>query len=35
MLPRSVTRKFFRGADAFKYGALTFGGAINLVPFTG
>jgi iron complex outermembrane receptor protein len=25
----------FRGADAFKYGALTLGGAINLVPFTG
>jgi iron complex outermembrane receptor protein len=25
----------FRGADAFKYGALTLGGAINLAPFTG
>jgi len=25
----------FRGADALKYGALTLGGAINLVPFTG
>jgi iron complex outermembrane receptor protein len=25
----------FRGADAFKYGTLTLGGAINLVPFTG
>ena len=25
----------FRGADASKYGALTLGGAINLVPFTG
>jgi len=25
----------FRGADAFKYGALTLGGAINLVPFSG
>ena len=25
----------FRGADAFKYGALTLGGAINFVPFTG
>ena len=25
----------FRGANAFKYGALTLGGAINLVPFTG
>ena len=25
----------FRGADAFKYGALTLGGAINLVPLTG
>ena len=25
----------FRGADAFQYGALTLGGAINLVPFTG
>src|SRR5215472_14920684 len=25
----------FRGDDAFKYGALTLGGAINLVPFTG
>ena len=25
----------FRGADAFKYGPLTLGGAINLVPFTG
>jgi iron complex outermembrane receptor protein len=25
----------YRGADAFKYGALTMGGAINLVPFTG
>jgi iron complex outermembrane recepter protein len=24
-----------RGADTFKYGALTLGGAINLVPFTG
>ncbi|HEY4271615.1 MAG TPA: TonB-dependent receptor [Candidatus Udaeobacter sp.] len=27
--------EIFRGADAFKYGALTLGGAINLVPFTG
>jgi len=27
--------EIFRGANAFKYGALTFGGAINLVPFTG
>jgi iron complex outermembrane receptor protein len=25
----------YRGADAFKYGALTLGGAINLVPYTG
>jgi len=25
----------YRGADAFKYGALTMGGAINLVPMTG
>ena len=25
----------FRGADAFKYAALTLGGAINLVPLTG
>src|SRR5207244_9386951 len=25
----------FRGADALKYGALTLGGAINLVPLTG
>src|SRR5262245_27998539 len=25
----------FRGADAFKYGALTLGGAINFVPLTG
>jgi iron complex outermembrane receptor protein len=25
----------FRGANAFKYGALTLGGAINLVPLTG
>jgi iron complex outermembrane receptor protein len=25
----------FRGADAFKYGALTLGGALNFVPFTG
>jgi len=25
----------FRGADAFKYGALTLGGAINLAPLTG
>src|SRR5215471_19315649 len=25
----------FRGASAFKYGALTLGGAINFVPFTG
>jgi len=25
----------FRGADAFKYGALTLGGSINLVPLTG
>ncbi len=25
----------FRGADAFKYGGLTIGGAINLVPLTG
>ena len=27
--------EIFRGASAFKYGALTLGGAINLVPFTG
>ena len=27
--------EIFRGADALKYGALTIGGAINLVPFTG
>src|ERR1051325_5038093 len=27
--------EIFRGAAAFKYGALTLGGAINLVPFTG
>jgi len=27
--------EIFRGANAFKYGALTLGGAINLVPFTG
>jgi iron complex outermembrane receptor protein len=27
--------EIFRGATAFKYGALTLGGAINLVPFTG
>jgi iron complex outermembrane recepter protein len=27
--------EIFRGADALKYGALTLGGAINLVPFTG
>src|SRR5499427_3574587 len=27
--------EIFRGADAFKYGALTLGGAINFVPFTG
>jgi iron complex outermembrane receptor protein len=27
--------EIFRGADAFKYGALTLGGAINLVPLTG
>ena len=25
----------YRGADAFKYGSLTMGGAVNLVPFTG
>ena len=25
----------YRGADAFKYGSMTLGGAINLVPFTG
>ena len=25
----------YRGANAFKYGSLTLGGAINLVPFTG
>ena len=25
----------YRGADAFKYGSLTMGGAINLVPLTG
>ena len=25
----------YRGSDAFKYGGLTLGGAINLVPFTG
>jgi iron complex outermembrane receptor protein len=27
--------EIFRGADALKYGVLTLGGAINLVPFTG
>jgi len=27
--------EIYRGADAFKYGGLTLGGAINLVPFTG
>jgi iron complex outermembrane receptor protein len=27
--------EIYRGADAFKYGALTLGGAINLVPLTG
>jgi iron complex outermembrane receptor protein len=27
--------EIFRSANAFKYGALTLGGAINLVPFTG
>src|ERR1051326_2150835 len=27
--------EIFRGAAAFKYGGLTLGGAINLVPFTG
>jgi iron complex outermembrane recepter protein len=27
--------EIFRGANALKYGALTLGGAINLVPFTG
>jgi iron complex outermembrane recepter protein len=27
--------EIYRGADAFKYGSLTMGGAINLVPFTG
>jgi iron complex outermembrane receptor protein len=27
--------EILRGANAFKYGALTLGGAINLVPFTG
>jgi iron complex outermembrane receptor protein len=27
--------EIFRGANAFKYAALTLGGAINLVPFTG
>jgi iron complex outermembrane receptor protein len=27
--------EIFRGADALKYGALTLGGAINLVPLTG
>ena len=27
--------EIFRGADALRYGALTLGGAINLVPFTG
>jgi iron complex outermembrane receptor protein len=27
--------EIFRGADARKYGALTLGGAINLVPLTG
>ena len=27
--------EIFRGADAFNYGALTLGGAINLIPFTG
>ncbi|HEY4414536.1 MAG TPA: TonB-dependent receptor [Verrucomicrobiae bacterium] len=25
----------YRGADAFKYGALTMGGAVNLIPLTG
>ena len=25
----------YRGANAFKYGALTLGGAVNLVPYTG
>lgn len=25
----------YRGADAFKYGSLTIGGAVNLIPFTG
>ncbi len=27
--------EIYRGADAFKYGAITLGGAVNLVPFTG
>ena len=27
--------EIYRGATAFKYGALTMGGAINLVPYTG
>ena len=35
MLQQSTTRKSFEAPDAFKYGALTLGGAINLVPFTG
>ena len=30
-----IYAEVYRGADAFKYGALTLGGAINLVPFTG
>jgi iron complex outermembrane receptor protein len=27
--------EIYRGASAFKYGAITLGGAINMVPFTG
>ena len=27
--------QIYRGADAFKYGSMTLGGAINLIPFTG
>src|SRR5437016_1758520 len=35
MSPLSSQAQVFRGADALKYGALTLGGAINLVPLTG
>ena len=35
MLPRSVTQRSFEAQTALKYGALTLGGAINLVPLTG